>query len=149
MSVRRLGGFRIRLSAGRVDFKVNDSTPAIRRALTGAMLPADKLALRPTVIAGERGEDDYVIIWDGLSIGRILKQPGVPHGRPNWSWGVHFPHNPQLDAHRGLCSDLEECKRRFKVAWSAIHRDLSERDVTRAHEQAAAIADRPWNRRRE
>src|SRR3569832_1075916 len=111
------------------------------------MVPADQLVLRPTVIAGERGRDDYVVIWDGLSIGRILKQPGVPHGRPNWSWGVHFPHKPQPPSHRGLCSDLEECKRRFRVAWAAIYHELTEDDVRRAHEEAEQTANRPWNRR--
>jgi|1185.fasta_scaffold1189201_1 hypothetical protein len=40
------------------------------------------LFLRPTVIAGQRGEDDFQVIWDGIPIGRILKQPGVPFDRP-------------------------------------------------------------------
>lgn len=112
------------------------------------MLPADKLHLRPTVIAGETAPDDYLVIWDSLSIGRILKQPGVPPGRPNWSWGVSFPHKPQPPAHRGLASDLEECKRRFKVVWTAVHAELTEEDVTLAREQAEQNAKRPWNRGR-
>jgi hypothetical protein len=40
--------------------------------------------MRPTVIAGETALDDYQVFWRELLIGRILKQPGVPMGRPNW-----------------------------------------------------------------
>jgi len=45
-----------------------------------------RLALRATVIGSETAPDDYVVHWNGLSIGRILKQPGVPDGRSNWFW---------------------------------------------------------------
>lgn len=100
------------------------------------------------MIAGETAPDDYTVIWDELAIGRILKQPGVPHGRPNWSWGVGFPGKPQLSAHRGIESDLEECKRRFRVAWSGVHAGLSEADVDYARREKASLADRPWNRHR-
>jgi hypothetical protein len=34
-----------------------------------------ELFLRPTVIAGETAPDDFEVIWNGLTIGRILKQP--------------------------------------------------------------------------
>jgi hypothetical protein len=65
------------------------------------MLPAaDQLTMRATVIAGEKGKDDYVVIWNGIRIGRLLKVAAV--GRHSkWSWGVAFPHQPQLPAHRG------------------------------------------------
>jgi hypothetical protein len=109
--------------------------------------PADQLTLRPTVIAGEKGKDDYCVIWNGLIIGRILKVTAVG-GREAWNWGVSFPHKPQLPAHRGQASDLEECKRRFRVMWGAIHRDLTEADVAAAHEDDEALKERPWNRHR-
>jgi hypothetical protein len=72
------------------------------------------------MIAGEKAPDDYEVHWNGLPIGRILKQPGVPAGRPNWHWGVSLPGRPQLPSHRGHCSDLEDCKRRFKMVWAGI-----------------------------
>jgi hypothetical protein len=50
--------------------------------------PPDQLALRPTVIAGERLEDDFVVVWDGIRIGRIFKNHGAPSGGPAWSWSV-------------------------------------------------------------
>jgi hypothetical protein len=89
----------------------------------------DNLTLRRTVIGGDTLQDDYQVIWDSIPIGRILRQPGVPPGRPNWSWGVTFPGKPQQPAHRGLCSDLDECKRRFRAVWSGIHAGLSADDI--------------------
>ena len=43
-----------------------------------AVTQSDALSLRPTVIDGETHPDDYQVIWNGIPIGRILKQPGVP-----------------------------------------------------------------------
>lgn len=106
----------------------------------------DQLFLRPTVIAGDRLENDYQIIWRDLPIGRILQQPGIPYGRPNWSWGVAFPGQPQPPAHRGLCSDLEECKRRVKVVWSGIRPGLTSGDHCRRLSlltAAARVTPRP------
>jgi hypothetical protein len=107
--------------------------------------PADLLTMRATVIAGERGKHDYIVIWNGITIGRILKVSTVG-GRPVWSWGVAFPHRPQLPAHRGQAGDLEESKRRFKVAWSAIHRELTEADVEAARTEQEAVKNRPWDK---
>lgn len=109
--------------------------------------PPDQLSLRKTVIGGETHPDDYLVIWDKLPIGRILKQPGMPSGRPNWSWGIILPNKPQADWMRGICSDLEECQRRFKVAWSAVHRTLSEADIEEARKAEQRAQDRPWKRR--
>ena len=111
--------------------------------------PDDPLILRATIIAGDRLENDYQVIWNGLPIGRILQQPGVPHGRPNWSWGVSFPGRPQLPNHRGLCSDLEECKRRFKVVWSGIRAQLTDADVDHARSvvEASETLTRRWAER--
>jgi hypothetical protein len=72
-----------------------------------AIMPGDQLLLRPTVIGGDAAPDDYQVIWNGMPIGRILEQPGVLLGRPNWFWGVAFPGRSQPSGHRGNCSDLE------------------------------------------
>lgn len=96
--------------------------------------PPDQLLLRRTVIAGQGYDDDYVVIWDELGIGRILKQPGVPPGRPNWSWGVALPNIPQHPWMRGVEVDLEESKKRFKLAWSAVYAKLTRADIARARE---------------
>jgi hypothetical protein len=64
-------------------------------------------------------------IWNGFTIGRIMKQSGLPTGRPNWSWSIIFAHRPQLAWHKGHGRDLEEAKKLFRLAWSAVHRDLT------------------------
>ena len=56
-----------------------------------AKTPQLSLSYRPTAIVGETAPNDLEIYWNGLPIGRILKQPGVPSGRPNWFRGVAFP----------------------------------------------------------
>ena len=38
----------------------------------------ESVAMRPTVIDGQRQEDNYEVIWRGLPIGRIMKPPGEP-----------------------------------------------------------------------
>ncbi|MGM4896978.1 hypothetical protein [Tardiphaga sp. 839_C3_N1_4] len=82
----------------------------------------DELRMRPTRLNGDvAGPNDYVVMWRGITVGRILQQPGTPVGKPNWFWGVNLPGQPQPTAHRGICSDIEECKRRFKVVWSGRH----------------------------
>ena len=105
------------------------------------------IALRKTVIAGQTAPDDYLVIWNGLKIGRILKVLAVS-GREAWNWGVSFPHKPQLPDHRGQASDLEEAKRRVKVVWSAIEATLTDEDVRRAREEEEDVKQRPWNRHR-
>lgn len=90
------------------------------------------LTLRKTIIGGEAAPDDYQVFFGDLAVGRILKQPGVPHGRPNWWWGVNFPGRPQAAGHKGICRDLEECKGRFKMVWAGIERGLTEHDIAYA-----------------
>lgn len=109
--------------------------------------PKEPVALRKTVVGGDALPDDFLVIWDKLPIGRILRQPGIPSDRPNWSWGIILPTRPQLSWMRGICSDLEECQRRFKVAWSAVHRELTIADVDALRRAEQTIAQRPWTRR--
>lgn len=104
----------------------------------------EQLYLRPTEIGGQRYDDDFQVIWDGIPIGRILKQPGVPHGRPNWSWGVIFHGQPQQSWHRGIGADIDECKLRFKMVWSSIRPTLTEADIAEAREISRRGAER-WN----
>lgn len=103
------------------------------------------LTLRKTVIAGETAPDDYVVMWNGLRVGRILRV-GAVGGGTGWNWGASFPHKPQPPSHRGQADDLDDAKRRFKAVWSAIERDLTEDDIRRAREEEEAIAQRPWNK---
>jgi hypothetical protein len=74
-----------------------------QRAIMCLLPPADQLSMRRTVIGGETAANDYVVVWDGITIGRVLKVAGVG-GRETWNWGVTFPHRP---AHRGQAGDLD------------------------------------------
>ena len=95
----------------------------------GKPVNVGNLVLRKTLIGGETYDDDFQVFWDGIPIGRILKQPDIPVGRPNWFWGVNFPGQPQPSSHRGLCSDFAECKRKFQVIWSGVRSKLSKAEI--------------------
>lgn len=92
----------------------------------------DALALRPTVIGGERAPDDYQVIWQGMPIGRIMRQSDAPADRPQWWWGVNVHGMPQPPSDRGAAADLAEAKHRFKEVWKRIHADLCYADLQRA-----------------
>jgi hypothetical protein len=51
-----------------------------------------------------------------------------------------FPGRPQLATHRGNCSELDECKRRFKVVWAAIRARISEADIEAARRIVGPLA---------
>lgn len=109
--------------------------------------PPEPLSLRKTVIGGETAPDDFEVIWDGLSIGRIRRQAAAV-GAANWSWGLILAHMSQHDWMRGSGGDLEECKSRFRQAWSAVHDRLTETDVRQLREDEQASLERPWKKKR-
>jgi hypothetical protein len=119
----------------------NDRQRARSRAFRAMM--DEQLRPRPTVIAGATALDDYQVFWNALPIGRILKQPGVPKGRPNRHWSAAFPGRHRPSSHRGNCSDIAECKRRFKVVWTGIRPGLSEADIEAARLTLDAADRRP------
>jgi hypothetical protein len=99
----------------------------------------DALKLRPMSFEGIPYEDDWLVISRGLVVGRILKQGGVPMGKPDWWWGVNFDQRPQGGDGKGTGRDLDDCKRQFKVAWDRLRAGLSEADVeaaTRSQDEA-------------
>jgi hypothetical protein len=100
-------------------------------------VPADSetISLRATVIAGKRYDDDFTVIWRGLSVGRIMKASGVPAHLAQWSWNCFVHGKPGASAN-GNGSDLEDCKTQFKAAWAPIRAELSEDDIASAHEYA-------------
>jgi hypothetical protein len=93
------------------------------------------LSLRATVIAGETAADDYQAFWNGLSIGRILQQPGVPIGRRNWHWSMAFQAGLNQGAIAAVAAISMSASARFKVAWSGIEPTLTEADIEEAQER--------------
>jgi hypothetical protein len=74
---------------------------------------SESIALRVTVIGGQRYDDDYQVIWCGLSIGRIMKSSGVPSHVDQWWWGSNVYGKPSLGGDSGHDTDLEDCKVQF------------------------------------
>jgi hypothetical protein len=89
------------------------------------------LTLRKMIIDGKPFDDDFEVFWDGIPVGRILRQPGVPIGKPNVWWGVSFAGRPQPASHRGIVATIDEGKAMFKLAWSAVRPTISEQDIAR------------------
>jgi hypothetical protein len=99
------------------------------------MPDAETLTLRATVIAGKRYDDDFTVIWRGMSIGRIMQASGVPAHLAQWSWNCSVHGKPGASAN-GSGTDLDDCKAKFKAAWTAIRAGLSEDDIASAREYA-------------
>ena len=99
------------------------------------MTDDETIALRATVIAGQRYDDHYTVIWREMSVGRIMKASGVPAHHAQWSWNCSVHGKPGASVN-GMGTDLEDCKAKFKTAWAAIRVGLSEDDIALAHEYA-------------
>jgi hypothetical protein len=115
------------------------------------MTDPETLSLRPTVIAGERcADDDFRVVWRGLTIGRIMRGAGAPHDQPQWSWSCHLHGRPQGSDDRGTGVDLHDAKAKFKVAWARIRASLTDQDIVAAHQidEASAEALARYDRRR-
>ena len=93
----------------------------------------ETLTLRPTVIAGHRCEDDFVVIWRGMSIGRIRKASGAPYDTAQWTWSCRLHGRPQGSDERGSGADLDDAKRQFRPAWAQIRASLTDQDIANAH----------------
>jgi hypothetical protein len=96
---------------------------------------SEAVAIRPTVIDGQRQEDDYEVIWRGLPIGRIMKPPIDQH----WWWGCNVAGRPVAANDRGPGINFKDCQVRFKIAWTRIRAGLTEQDISFAAQQAANL----------
>jgi hypothetical protein len=92
----------------------------------------EAIALRVTMIGGQRYPDDFTVIWRGLPIGRIMQASGLPPHVSQWRWTCNFYGKPNGDSGSGV--DLDDCKAKFRVAWSRIRAALTDADIAKAHE---------------
>ena len=67
----------------------------------------EAIALRVTMIGGQRYPDDFTVIWRCLPIGRTMQASGLP-----------------LTCRNGV----------GRVAWSQIRAALTDADIAKAHE---------------
>jgi len=91
--------------------------------------------MRPNVIDGVRQDDDYEVIWRGLPIGRILKEPTNPH----WWWACNLYGQPPTPNDRGPGINFKDCQVRFKLAWARIRPTLTEDAITVATRHAEGL----------
>jgi hypothetical protein len=98
------------------------------------MLDKETITVHVTNIGGKSYPSDYTVIWRGLSIGRIRKNPGLPAHVDQWSWGCNVYGQPSLGGDSGQGTDLEDCKRQFKTAWARIRAGLTDWDIAKAYE---------------
>jgi hypothetical protein len=97
----------------------------------------ESVALRPTVVDGQRQEDDYEVVWRGLLIGKIMKPPGEPH----WWWGCNVYGKPPAANDRGPGINFKDCQLRFKIAWTRIRAGLTDEDIAIALRHAEKLAE--------
>ncbi|MCK1407625.1 hypothetical protein [Bradyrhizobium sp. 76] len=105
----------------------------------------DDLFLRRTVIGGETAPNDYLVIWDDLSIGRIHSSPGLG-GHDVWNWSCALASVPQRSHHRGCADTLNQAKTQFQKAWDDLKAQISYDQI----QKARAIENdnsRPWHKR--
>lgn len=96
----------------------------------------ETIGLRPMVVDGQVQADDYEVVWRGLSIGRILKQPHSRH----WWWGCNVYGQSPTPGDRGAAIDFKDCQVRFKLAWARIRPTLTEQDIATAVQHAERLA---------
>ena len=95
----------------------------------------ETIALRPAVVHGVRRDDDFEVVWRGLPIGRILKQPDNPH----WWWGCNVYGQPATPGDRGPAINFKDCQVRFKLAWARIRPTLTEEAIAIATQHAETL----------
>src|SRR6478672_4761751 len=98
------------------------------------MLDNETIVLHVTRIDGKSYRNDYTVMWRGLPIGRIRKNPGLPAHVDQWSWGCNVYGRPPHRDDGGQGADLEDCKAKFKIAWAAKCAGLTDRAIAKARE---------------
>ena len=95
----------------------------------------ETIALRPAVVDGVRCDDNFEVLWRGIPIGRILKQPDNPH----WWWGCNVYGQPATPGDRGPAINFKDCQVRFKLAWARIRPTLTEEAIAVASRHAETL----------
>ncbi|WP_398473076.1 hypothetical protein [Tardiphaga sp.] len=94
-------------------------------------MDAEQLTLRKMTFEGIPYEDDWLVMWRGLDVGRILKQSGVAYGKPNWFWSITYTGTVKPARGSGVATDLEDGKAGFKTAWAELRARLTDEEIER------------------
>ncbi|ABE63432.1 hypothetical protein Nham_2652 [Nitrobacter hamburgensis X14] len=82
------------------------------------------LLLRKTVIGGDTLQNDYCVIHEGRSAGRIRLADVRSWQGPVWTWNVNPP-LPIPSWCNGSTDSLEAAKDEFKAAWERFYASLT------------------------
>ena len=63
---------------------------------------------RPTVINGQAAPNDWIILRDGVALGRVYQAPYIP-GTPAFWWGS-WTHPPQQGRVETMAAALQACR---------------------------------------
>jgi hypothetical protein len=92
------------------------------------------------VIGGERCQDDYEVLWRGLSIGRIRLAEASSHSEL-WAWNCWLGGRPcKADEAVGGAS-LDDAKAQFRQASQRIRAEITEAQIARAKGYAERSAE--------
>lgn len=104
------------------------------------MTAPETLTMRPTVIGGERCQDDYEVLWRGMSIGRIRRADASSQSEL-WAWTCWLGGRPCKADEAGGGASLDEAKAQFRKAWQRIRAEINEADIARARGYAERSAE--------
>jgi hypothetical protein len=65
------------------------------------------------------GEDDYVLLDHGRSVGRMYKET---HGEPRWCWSINTSPYPAPPPHNGVTKTFDAAKQEFKNRYEEMKR---------------------------
>ena len=66
--------------------------------------------------SGERNEDDYDVVADGLVVGRIMKAAAVPAGM-SWMWTLGYGYHETCTPIHGYAATREDAMTAFAKSW--------------------------------
>jgi hypothetical protein len=64
--------------------------------------------------------DDYVVLDQDRSVGRIYKE--TTQSEPRWCWSINTSPYPAPPPHNGIAKSLEDAKQAFKVRYEEMKR---------------------------
>lgn len=100
-----------------------------------------ELALRPTIIGGDKIEDDFIVMREGRQIGRIRLATERSGHNPGWDWGITVPLPIQPYGH-GSSNSLDQAKAAFRRAWERFYATLGKDDIEHWHHHQDAATNR-------
>jgi hypothetical protein len=102
------------------------------------MIAASNLTIGPTIIDGDKLEDDYVVREDGYGCGRI--RLGFVAG-PEQKWLRYI--NPPVGPTRNATADtLQQAKEQWKAAWASVRPSMTDAQVAYWHELEDGVRKR-------